>query len=78
VSGDLILAVLHDEWVKRGGAFPIEHQVEIAHVIQRRVRAITGGDEAIPTKPRSAASVRAFEPVAAASWYDREPGDDDQ
>jgi hypothetical protein len=77
MSANLILAVMHDEWVKRRG-FPVEDQAEIAHVVQRRVRAISDGDEPAPAGPIGHASSRAFAPVGSASWYEREPGEDDQ
>ncbi len=77
MSADLILAVMHDEWVKRRG-FPLEDQAEIAHVVQRRVRAISDGDAPLPNAPIGPARIRAFEPVGSASWYEREPGEDDE
>lgn len=77
MSADLILAVLHDEWVKRRG-FPLEDQAEIAQVIQCRVRAISDGSAPVPTAPIVPARSRAFQPIAASSWYEREPGEDDQ
>jgi hypothetical protein len=77
MSANLILAVMHDEWVKRRG-FPLADQAEIADVIQQRVRAICGGAEPAPTAPISHATTRAFAPVGSVSWYEREPGEDDQ
>ena len=64
MSGHFILAIIQDEFDKRG-SFPVAEQREIARVIKARVDAM-----------RSVTPERQSE-SAVASWYEREPGEDD-
>ncbi len=69
MSAHLILAMLEDEYLKRGG-FPVEDQAEIAQVIKARVDAVRDGVSVPPvvTVP--------LKPMPQASWYEREPGEE--